>query len=93
MGCVTSLTLPLRQARCEGEPSQGLDLTLSLSKGEVNASLRLLHCAPYTKSRLMRIASDVVAVFPDEDTVNRALREIIIAQAQPVHANRQQPTS
>ncbi|MGH9799515.1 MAG: hypothetical protein ACRD82_04060 [Blastocatellia bacterium] len=46
-----------------------------------------------TRARLMRIASDVVAIFPDEEAVNRALREIIAAQAQPVHANTQQPNS
>jgi len=33
-----------------------------------------------TRARLMRIASDVVAVFPNEEAVNEALRELIAAR-------------
>lgn len=33
-----------------------------------------------TRARLMRIASDVVAVFPNEEAVNGALRELIAAR-------------
>jgi hypothetical protein len=39
--------------------------------------------------RLMRIALDVAAVFPNEDAVNQALRELIAARAAqtPPHEN------
>lgn len=43
-----------------------------------------------TRARLMRIASDVVSVFPDEDAVNQALRELIAAKAQAAKAIGQQ---
>lgn len=35
-----------------------------------------------TRARLMRIASDIVAIFPDEEAVNQALREIIASRKQ-----------
>lgn len=35
-----------------------------------------------TRSRIVRIASDVAAFFPDEDAINVALRELIIAKKQ-----------
>jgi len=35
-----------------------------------------------TRSRLVRIASDVAAFFPDEDAINAALREFIAAKKQ-----------
>lgn len=33
-----------------------------------------------TRARFMRIASDVLAVFPDENAINTALRELITAR-------------
>ncbi|HQR32039.1 MAG TPA: hypothetical protein PLK30_04815 [Blastocatellia bacterium] len=35
-----------------------------------------------TRSRMVRIASDVAAFFPDEDAINAALRELIAAKKQ-----------
>jgi hypothetical protein len=35
--------------------------------------------------RLMRIARDVLEVFPDEESVNQALRELIAARSQTQH--------
>lgn len=35
-----------------------------------------------TRSRIVRIASDVAAFFPDEDAINTALREIIAMKKQ-----------
>ena len=44
-----------------------------------------------TRSRLMRIASDVLAFFPDEDAINKALREVIATRKLPVN-EQAQPT-
>ncbi len=46
-----------------------------------------------TRSRLMRIASDVIAVFPDDKAVNQALRELIASRAQAAPAENQQLTT
>jgi len=46
-----------------------------------------------TRARLMRIASDVVAVFPDEEAVNQALRELIASRAQAAQRETQQSTT
>lgn len=43
--------------------------------------------------RLVRIAPDIARVFPDEEAVNRALREFIASRAQAAQAEIQQPTT
>jgi hypothetical protein len=45
-----------------------------------------------TRARLVRIASDVAAVFPDEEAVNQALRELIAARTQAAQSESQSST-
>ena len=42
-----------------------------------------------SRSRVVRIASDVAAFFPDEDAINAALRELIVARKQQALAQTQ----
>ena len=45
-----------------------------------------------TRARLIRIASDVLAVYPNEEAVNQALRELIVARS-PTQRNEVQSTT
>ncbi len=50
---------------------------------DVNALREAARAAGFsTRPRLVRLAPDVAAVFPDEAAVNQALRELIAARAQ-----------
>ena len=42
-----------------------------------------------SRSRMVRIASDVAAFFPDEDAINTALRELVVARKQQALAQNQ----
>lgn len=43
--------------------------------------------------RLAKLAPDVAAFFPNDEALNRALREIIVSQTQSVQRDAQQPIS
>jgi hypothetical protein len=45
-----------------------------------------------TRARLVRIASDLAAIFPDEEAVNQALRELIAARTQAAQSESQSST-